>query len=616
MTRIFAALVLALAIAGTSHAAKIDVSGEITQSTTWTADNTYNLTDQVYVMPGATLTIEAGTVVASDTTANGAGSLAVTRGAKIYVLGTKDAPVIMTSSEDVATWDADPTHPTGGDPTTGIWRESANEWGNLTIMGNALVSKSSTGAAQDPVTIVTDDDGVAGGSTSQRVNTAIPDGLNQSPMEGLTAAFTGDSRVYYGGNDDDDNSGSISYLSMRYGGRVVGLGNELNGLSLGGIGRSTDINHVEIMNNVDDGIEIWGGTVFLKNVAVWNIGDDSFDVDQGWRGGAQFVLIVQGHSLDASQGSGVGDNGFETDGAENSDAQPVTTVVIANATFIGNPGDGDGATVWRDNANVQYWNSIFMDCGEKVVRPDGDDGDGAQGYGHNGTLDFATRWSTPYTTTSTVNAASGAVAGDFNHPATLYQTQAAGNLIGFYNSIFYNNSNYTDFDIHVPNPAANNNIKEPTNSPIVNVTRGAPVIKGGKVVIPATSVNPLAANDAIDMGAGVIANGPFAPVQFAGAFSSNNNWLLGWAASTHFGLLTGGANVAGPAAKLALHTTTISFDTTAGVNYTVEAATVVGNKVIRWDAVDSVVGDGSTMIVADVLGGNFDAGKLYRVVVQ
>ena len=69
------------------------------------------------------------------------------------------------------------------------------------------------------------------------------------------------------------------------------------------------------MNNVDDGIEIWGGTVNIKYFNIWNIGDDSFDIDQGWRGKAQFILIVQGYSTNASQGSGVGDNCIETDGA-------------------------------------------------------------------------------------------------------------------------------------------------------------------------------------------------------------------------------------------------------------------------------------------------------------
>jgi hypothetical protein len=149
-------------------------------------------------------------------------------------------------------------------------------------------------------------------------------------MEGLVAAFPGDTKVLYGGGNDDDDSGSISYLSLRYGGKVVGLNNELNGLSLGGIGRNTDIHHVEIMNNVDDGIEIWGGTVNLKYFSIWNVGDDSLDIDQGWRGKAQFGLIVQGYSANAAQGSGVGDNCIEIDGAEQSDYQPVTTGTIYN----------------------------------------------------------------------------------------------------------------------------------------------------------------------------------------------------------------------------------------------------------------------------------------------
>ena len=168
-------------------------------------------------------------------------------------------------------------------------------------------------------------------------------------MEGLQPP-AGSTIAQYGGGNDDDDSGTLDYVSIRYGGRVVGLNNELNGLSLGGIGRGTDIDFVEIMNNVDDGIEIWGGTVNLKHFSIWNIGDDSLDIDQGWRGKAQFGLIVQGYSLDANQGSGVGDNCIEMDGAEDSDYQPVTTASLYNMTVIGQPVDGDGATAWRDNA--------------------------------------------------------------------------------------------------------------------------------------------------------------------------------------------------------------------------------------------------------------------------
>ena len=123
---------------------------------------------------------------------------------------------------------------------------------------------------------------------------------------------------------------------------------------------------------------IWGGTVNLKYVNIWNIGDDSFDIDQGWRGKAQDIFIVQGYSADASQGSGVGDNCFETDGAEDSDWQPVTTAAIYNATVIGQPVDGDHGTAWRDGCRMQYRNCIFMDLGHKLIQFDNIDGDGAQ----------------------------------------------------------------------------------------------------------------------------------------------------------------------------------------------------------------------------------------------
>lgn len=521
---------LGLAVAGSVNAAEIKVTDNIATSTTWTSDNVYNLQNQIFVMPGASLTIEAGTVIASD--AGLGGSLAVTRGAKIYVNGTQDNPVIMTSSADVETWDALPSHPTGKNPKTGVWREAVNEWGNLTIMGNGLISASHFGG--EPLTVTVDDDGVSGGSTTDRTNTKVPDGMNQKQMEGLTAAFPGDPTVLYGGNDDNDDSGSINFLSIRYGGKVIGLGNELNGLSLGGIGRGTDISHVEIMNNVDDGIEIWGGTVSLKYVNIWNIGDDSFDIDQGWRGKAQFGLIVQGYSANASQGSGVGDNVFETDGAEDSDAQPVTTGAIYNFTAIGQPIDGDGGTVWRDNARVQYHNCIFMDLGEKLVRPDGDDGDGANGYGFNGTLTLAETFATDYNVTSTVNIGSA-------NPADLYTVQTSGKLAGIVDSVFYNNQHsdaYTDADALGVRDAANNNVTA-TESPITSIEReDPPVDKGGKLMVRVTSLNPLPKNDALTSVSAAPADGFFTPANYRGGFAPGQNWLNGWSAASSFGLVS------------------------------------------------------------------------------
>ncbi len=506
---ITATSLVSMGLVGAASAGEVPVSINIATSTTWTNTNTYNLQGQIFVLPGATLTIEPGTVIASDV----GGSLAVSKGAQIFVNGTQNQPVIMTSKADVATW-------IGGDPKTGTWRESANEWGNLTIMGDAFISEDSTPG-----------------------NVATPSASNFAAMEGLTEAFPGDPNVLYGGGNDDDDSGSINYLSLRYGGKVVSLANELNGLSLGGLGRATDIDHVEIMNNVDDGIEIWGGTVNLKHFSIWNVGDDSFDVDQGWRGKAQFGLIVQGYSLNASQGSGVGDNCFETDGAEDSDWQPVTTAAIYNATVIGQPIDGDGLTAWRDNARVQYHNCVFVDGGEKAVRFDDLDGDGAQGYGHNGTLDWPTTWTTDYTVTSLVNPGAS--------PASMYQTQTSGKLSSITDSVFFRNlssSAYTEANARGVFDAANNNVLIPgfddANSPLRSIVRSAPVSKGGKSMVQVISLDPLPANEALVSVGTAPVDGFFEAASYRGGFSPTNNWLCGWTASDAFGFTSVPASVA------------------------------------------------------------------------
>ncbi len=504
-----------LGVAGSSQAAEIFVISDISTSTTWTANNTYNLQQQIYVLPGATLTIEAGVVVASTT--NLGGSLAVTRGAQIFINGTKDKPVIMTSKADVATWTPLGSHPTGGNPKTGAWREAANEWGNLTIMGRAYIAENAIGS-----------------------NVPTCNANNVADMEGLTRGISTDR---YGGGNDDDDSGSISYLSLRYGGKVIGLNNELNGLSLGGIGRETDLHHVEIMNNVDDGIEIWGGTLNLQYISIWNVGDDSFDVDQGWRGQAQFGLIVQGYSLDAAQGSGVGDNAIETDGAEDSDWQPVTTATIYNFTVIGQPVDGDGLTAWRDNARVQYRNCIFMDCGEQVIRFDNLDGDGANGYGFGGTLSWPATWATAY------NAAPPH-ANDC--PPSVYQAQSDGNLADIRDSVFYNNQNaaaYTEAEniggsgLNIFTASGYDNVKEPGTSPIVSITRGGVVTRGGKLMVPVVGLNPLPNGSGRNSVNFAPDNGFFRSHKYRGAFGPNANlWTGNWTAATAFGFLNSDAN--------------------------------------------------------------------------
>jgi hypothetical protein len=512
MNRIAATAVLASSLAGAASAAEILVSSNISVSTTWTANNTYNLQQQIYVLPGATLTIEPGTILASTT--NLGGSLAVCRGAQIFVNGTPQNPVIMTSKADVLTWTGTQASPfVPGDPRTGVWREACNEWGNLTIMGRAYVSENA----------------VPG-------NTPTPNPNNIAPMEGLVGQGPNDPNVFYGGGNDDDDSGSITYLSVRYGGRVIGLNNELNGISLGGIGRGTEMIGIDIMNNVDDGIEIWGGTLNLKYFNIWNIGDDSFDLDQGWRGKAQFGLIVQGYSVDAPSGSGVCDNALELDGAEDSDWQPVTTIALYNLTVLGQPIGGDHGTAWRDNARVQIRNSIFMDLGLNLVHLDNVDGDGGSGYGHNGTLTWAQTWTTNW----------NAVPPHANDgPPGLYTAQVNGKLAEITDSVFFRNLAATAYNeptargVTPPN-ATNNNVLipgfDPNDAPVTTVTRGPAVVKGGRTMLPVTFLDPTPKNAATTSVGQAPNDGFFTPANYRGAFAPNAQpWVCSWTASSAFG---------------------------------------------------------------------------------
>lgn len=500
-------------LAGSADAAEILVTSNIATSTTWTKNNTYNLQNQIYVLPGATLTIEAGTVIASDVTANGSGALAVTAGAQIFILGTAAEPVIMTSKADVATW-------TGGNPKTGTYRQAANEWGNLTVMGEAYVSENAVVA-----------------------NTPAPNANNFGFMEGLTPQFPGDPKVEYGGGDDFDDSGTISHVSIRYAGRVVGLANELNGLSLGGLGQGTDIHHVEIMNNVDDGIEIWGGTVNLEHFVVWNVGDDSFDVDQGWRGKAQYGFIVQGYSVGAAQGSGIGDNALEFDGAEQSHYQPVTTTALYNLTVVGQPFSGDHGVAYRDGARVQVRNSVFMDLGERLVQNDNVDGDGGQGYGFGSTLTWAQTWATAYDAVPAhANDAPVGLSGWAGYPA-----QVDGFLNEMSDNVFFNNTFATAYNeaTTVGVFAAGNDNVLASSSPIKALTRGPSVNPFGSLVMaPVTFIDPRAAGDAVSSVGSAPNDGFFTPAAHRGAFDATTNWARSWTAVDAYGFFGPAANVA------------------------------------------------------------------------
>ncbi len=619
----------------TSANAFTNVSGNITTDTTWTkANSPYFLKNPVYVINGATLTIEAGVTVI--TLPADDGGLTITRGAQIFALGTAAEPIILTSAADVATWtgtvfsgpaSAPIAITTVGDRKTGLSRNVASEWRNLTILGKGVLSGSEfKGVLQGPSTT---------GATN---NPTVVDGTAQRRMEGLDATTAGGdiNNIRYGGNDDNDDSGVLRYVSSRYTGRVLGTGDELNGLSLGALGAETDITHFDIMNNVDDGIEIWGGKVNLKYINIWNIGDDSLDVDQGWRGKVQFGLIVQGVATPASSGSGAPDNAIEMDGGEQSNVQPTTTATIYNMTVIGVPQSPDHATAWRDNANVQFRKSIFIDFLGRLVAHDGTDTDGGKGYTDLATGTFAAsptdstalghflaRFTTAYNSYPQYNAGSGI----FAPTASFYSAQVDGFLNEISDSVFHKVSllgagSGASGDQAVAagvlaagftsNPAKNN-VVDNTTLPITSMTRGTAfgsMGSGSNARVGLQNIvalNPIPVTTAALTAANVTPADPFfTPTSYRGAFSPTHNWIKGWTAADAFTNITiGGPVQADPTAATNL-TATVSFATVNGVMYVVESSTDGRT----WTAEKVITGNGSTMTYTDTAP--LQSAKLFR----
>jgi hypothetical protein len=133
---------------------------------------------------------------------------------------------------------------------------------------------------------------------------------------------------FYGGASASDNSGRIRYVQVRFPGFEVAPGNELNGITLAGVGRGTTIDHIQVHNSSDDGIEWFGGTVNQSHIAITGADDDSIDTDLGFKGFIQFAYVHQ-------RTTG-GDRIIEADSPGNEDANPRQNTRLANFTFVSN----------------------------------------------------------------------------------------------------------------------------------------------------------------------------------------------------------------------------------------------------------------------------------------
>ncbi|GAA3965893.1 hypothetical protein [Mucilaginibacter dorajii] len=284
----------------------LDVRGNITKDTHWTAGITYRIRGYVYV-DGATLTIDPGTKIVSNK--DSAGVLIIYKGSKINAAGTAAKPIVFTSAE---------ASPKPGD------------FGGLVIVGNAT------------------------GNGNHAVLEGGVDVAHQS----------------FGGTNDADNSGVLQYVRIEYGGKAVNPGDEVNGLSMYTVGSGTTVDHVEVLRGLDDAFEFFGGAFNAKYLIAYNNADDDYDMDDGYHGKIQFAVSIKDPAFTDNKGTtGDISNNFEVDNTTDAKGYlltPVTNPTLSNFTAIG-PNNATGVSAdygygmrWRRGAKFTLANSIVM----------------------------------------------------------------------------------------------------------------------------------------------------------------------------------------------------------------------------------------------------------------
>ena len=507
----------------------VDVTAPITGEVTWTADKEYVLNGIIHVLAGAQLTIEPGTVIKGKPGQDAnTSALIVSVGGKIFANGTKARPIIFTAEEDDVT-----------DPDDlAIFRRGL--WGGVVLMGKSVLNTASDSAG----------------------NAASP---KYDLFEGLADTEINGQRVNrFGGNDDDDNSGVMRYVSIRHAGVIFAPNKELNGLSFCAVGRGTTIEHVETYATADDGFEFFGGTVNTKWLVSAFNDDDCFDTDQGYRGKNQFWLAIQEPGKKDAGGEWNGEpNGLAANNA------PIANYEIYNATFIGAGADSSGnrALTIREYAAPKVYNSIFTDFGGTGVRIDTK----SEIHFNSGILDLRDNlwWAIKDGLAETTGTGVSPVAG------LLFSEPARNNLN--IDPMLRGISRTDDGNLD-PRPR--------TGSPALTSARTAPD------------------------------DGFYTPVTFQGAFNTGL-WVSGWTFLDQKGILgnlaAGAAAPTAPALTVTRDATsmTITFPSALGVTYQVQALAAIGG---TWmDEGAALPGTGNSLTYTVTTSGT---GRFLRVVAR
>ena len=322
--------------------ARIGTGGvtSITANTTWTNDKVWLMDGKIVVENGATLTIQEGTIIkaAAGTGAN-ATVLIVAKGGKINAVGTAEKPIIFTDVNDQIVYANGSTSPNRSVTDKGLW-------GSVIILGNGIV-------------------GAANGEAN---------------IEGVVSGYE---FTKYGGSNNAESSGTLKYVSLRHTGTAVSPGNELQGLTMGGVGSGTVIENIELIGSEDDGIEIFGGAVNVTNIVIANFDDDGIDLDQAYDGTISNAVVIM------AQGS---DTVFEIDGTEEPNDAILGEYTLKNVTAYGRSDAAKFDTFgnWKSDATGFNENVLFVDFPSttKLGGIDADTYDGAGTAAVEGKLNF------------------------------------------------------------------------------------------------------------------------------------------------------------------------------------------------------------------------------------
>lgn len=405
---------------------RVILEGNITANRTLVASEKYILRGFVRVKAGATLTIPPGTIIFGDKATSG--TLIVERGGRLIADGTANQPIVFTSAQPVG-------------------QRSYGDWGGIVLLGNAPTNKPTTTLIE-----------------------GIPDGP-------------------YGGNDPSDNSGILRYVRIEFCGIPITPGNEINGLTMGGVGRGTTIEYVQVSFCGDDAFEWFGGNVNCKYLISHRNWDDDFDTDFGYSGNVQFGVVLRDPAI-ADQSTS---NGFESDNDANGTGDsPFTSCTFSNVSVFGPLGRGvanvnslygRGAHLRRNTEN-SIFNSVFTGWIEGLRL----DGSATQQKVNNGALDIRRNFHAAHS--RNINVAGG---------ATLPEIEAWFNAPVRGNRVF---NSLTDLGLN----AQNFNMTAPNFLP-----------QSGSVLLTGAS-----------FGEAKLQNSFFQQVSHIGAFGTND-WTRGWA---------------------------------------------------------------------------------------